>query len=311
MTDLDQAVFSDTVKPIDSLWLNQPSNSQRTILYSYAHPDDESFGNAGSISRYADEGVAVHYACATRGECGTVDPALLEGYDDIAALRTSELHNAARIMKMSGVHLLGYRDSGMQGSPDNQHPNALVQAPLDQVAAQVTAIIRKLKPQVVVTFSPYGGYGHPDHIFMHHATMRAFHAANDPNSYPEQLAAGLSLWQPQRLFYSTMGTGLLRAALWGMRLSGKNPRKMGVNQDIDFVRVVEEATPIHTSVRTGKYYDQNREACRAHRSQYSGGMSILDRIPKPVRQMLSREHFTQVVPDPSSARIHDDLFAGL
>src|SRR5262245_41936545 len=103
----------------------------------YAHPDDETFGHGGTIARYASAGVAVHYACATRGEVGGVAPELLEGYTDVAALRTAELECAARTLGMAAVHFLGYRDSGMAGSPDNQHPAALVQAPVERVAGQV------------------------------------------------------------------------------------------------------------------------------------------------------------------------------
>src|SRR5262245_38489541 len=96
---------------IDTLWLN-PEPASRTLLVVYAHPDDESFSNAGTLARYAAEGVAVHYACATRGECGGVAPELLDGYADIAALRSAELACAARTLGLAAVHFLGHRHSG-------------------------------------------------------------------------------------------------------------------------------------------------------------------------------------------------------
>ena len=148
---------------IDSLWLDRAPRP-RTMLLAYPHPDDESFGNGGTIARYTSQGIAVHYACATRGECGTVDAPMLAGYADIAELRTAEQTCAAEALNLAAVHFLGYRDLGMQGTPDNLHSNAFVQAPLDRVAGQLVALIRALRPQVVVTFNPYGGYGHPDHI---------------------------------------------------------------------------------------------------------------------------------------------------
>src|SRR5204863_7456842 len=114
---------------IDSLWLD-PAPKSRTLLVAYPHPDDESFGNGGTIARYVAQGVAVHYACATRGECGTVAPALLDGYADVAALRTAEQECAARALGLAAVHFLGHRDSGMIGTPDTDHPAGLVQAPL-------------------------------------------------------------------------------------------------------------------------------------------------------------------------------------
>src|SRR5689334_4880457 len=113
---------------IDSLWLSR-APARRTLLVVYAHPDDESFGNAGTIIRYSRAGVAVHYACATRGECGTVAPGLLAGYADIAELRSAELACAAQELGLAAVHYFGYRDSGMPDAADNQHPAALVQAP--------------------------------------------------------------------------------------------------------------------------------------------------------------------------------------
>ncbi len=114
---------------VESLWLKETPAKQR-LLVAYAHPDDESFGNAGTILRYTSAGVAVHCACATRGESGTVEPEFLQSYPDVAALHTAELECAARTLGLSAVHLLGYRDSGMQGSEDNLNPAALYQAPL-------------------------------------------------------------------------------------------------------------------------------------------------------------------------------------
>src|SRR5437764_14408939 len=125
---------------IESFWLN-PDPAPRTLLVVYAHPDDESFGNAGTIARYSAAGVAVHYACATRGECGSVTPALLDGYADTGALRTAELTCAARTLGLAAIHFLGYRDSGMAGTPENQHPDALAQAPLGRVTGQLVGLM--------------------------------------------------------------------------------------------------------------------------------------------------------------------------
>ncbi len=178
--------------------------------------------------------------------------------------------------------------SGMVGSPDNQHPAALVQAPVDRVAGQVAALIRALRPQVVLTFGPYGGYGHPDHIAIHHATLAAFAAAGDPARYPEQLAAGLAPWSPSRLYYPTFGTRLPRAALTAMRLTGRDPRRIGENRDIDMLRAVEEATAITTVVDAGAYLDLKERAWRCHRSQL-GGMAGMPKMPRPLRRWLSRD----------------------
>ena len=164
----------------------------KTILAVLAHPDDESFGMGGTLALYASRGVQVHLVCATRGEVGEVSPNLLKGFESIAKLRESELRCAAGVLGLSGVHFLDYRDSGMPGSPDNSHPQALAAQPLDTVAAQVVWYIRTLKPQVVLTFDPIGGYRHPDHIAIQRATVRAFEQAGNPDFAPGVLPVHLA-----------------------------------------------------------------------------------------------------------------------
>ena len=102
--------------------------------------------------------------CATKGEAGTVDPEFLEGYDSIASMRESELLCAAEQLGLKKVHFLDYCDSGMEGSEENAHPNAFINAPLEVITEQVVEYIREFKPDVVLTFDPVGGYHHPDHI---------------------------------------------------------------------------------------------------------------------------------------------------
>lgn len=294
---------------IDSHWL-LPGRAARTLLVVYAHPDDESFGNAGTIARYSAEGVAVHYACATRGEVGTVTPDVLAGYPDTAALRTAELECAARALGLTAVHYLGYRDSGMPGSADNGHPAALVQAPIERVTGQIVALIRALRPQVVLTFSPYGGYGHPDHIACHQATRQAFSVAGDATQYPEQVAAGLTPWAPRKLYYNTSGTTALRLGLLVLRLARRDPRRFGTNADVDLVRVLEEATPITTTIACGAYLAQKERAWQCHRSQL-GGMGAMGRMPRPLRRrLLGTETFTRAYPPwRRGARRERSLFA--
>lgn len=282
----------------------------RRLLFVLAHPDDESFGNAGTIARYSSDGAGVHYACATRGECGGVAPELLNGYPDIAALRSAELAEAANALDMASYHFLGYRDSGMAGWPENDHPQALIQAGIDEVAGRVTAAIRAIRPQVVVTFNTYGGYGHPDHIAIHKAALLAFERAGDPAAYPEQIAGGLAAWQPSKLYYPTSGTAMLRLALRTMRLLGKDPRKAGDNGDIDFVRMVDETTPVTARIACGAFMVQRDAAWRAHRSQL-GGMGGILRLPRALRRPFSgAESFTRIVP-PANGGLEQDLFEGI
>jgi N-acetyl-1-D-myo-inositol-2-amino-2-deoxy-alpha-D-glucopyranoside deacetylase len=102
-----------------------------TLLAVLAHPDDESFGMGGTLALYAARGVEVHLVCATRGEVGEVSPELMKGFSSIAERREAELRCAAGVLGLAGVHFLDYRDSGMPGSEDNTHPQALAAQPLE------------------------------------------------------------------------------------------------------------------------------------------------------------------------------------
>ena len=158
--------------------VDQPSKP--VILSVLAHPDDETFGMGGTLAYYAKKGVDVYLICATRGEVGGMDPELLKGHASIGEVREEELRCAAEVLGLKDVYFLDYRDSGMPGSVDNTHPQALAAAPIEEVAKKVALFIRKLKPQVVLTFDPIGGYRHPDHIAIQLATVEAFKLASDP-----------------------------------------------------------------------------------------------------------------------------------
>ncbi len=235
----------------------------RTLLAVFAHPDDESFGTGGTLALYGTRGVQVHLLCATRGEAGTVAPEMLTGYASIGDLRQSELECAASQLGLAGVHFLGYRDSGMQGSPDNLHPQALVAAPLDDVAAGIATWIRRLRPQVVITFDPIGGYHHPDHIACHNATQLAFEAAGDPARYPD----GLAPFAPEKLYFITFHRPWLRQGIRLLRLFGQDPRHWGRNHDIDLVQIAQSEFPVHARIDIRPVADRKERASACHASQ--------------------------------------------
>ena len=208
----------------------------RTLLASFAHPDDEAFGPAGTLAKLARQGVAVHLITATRGEAGESDLADLGDCEDLACERELELRCAADVLGLADVHLLGYRDSGMPGSPANQHPQALMQADVAAVAQAVVERMHQLRPEVVLTFDPYGVYGHPDHIAIHRATVSAF------NQLPEDE-------RPQKLYFVAPSHLFSRWIVWLMPLFGVDPGKAGSNQDIDLRAVVKHRLPVTTRVR--------------------------------------------------------------
>jgi LmbE family N-acetylglucosaminyl deacetylase len=237
--------------------------SNKTLLAVLAHPDDESFGMGGTLALYASRGYDVYLICATRGEVGEADEEHLKGFASIADMRESELRCAAGILGLKGVFFLGYRDSGMQGSVPNQHPQAQVRHPVEEVAGQVLKYIRELKPQVVLTFDPIGGYRHPDHIHIQQATALAFEKAGDASFQPQ---AG-SPYSPQALYYHTFPHGFLKLAVSLFRLFGKDPRKFGRNGDIDLASIAEVDFPIHARINIRPVLKKKDQASACHSSQ--------------------------------------------
>jgi LmbE family N-acetylglucosaminyl deacetylase len=288
----------------------QGSDASRRLLVALAHPDDESFGPAGTIIHYASQGVAVHYICATRGEAGDVDPELLGGTTSPAELRTQELECAARQLGLEAVHFLGYHDSGMANAPENQNPACLFQAPLERVAEKIAGLIRQIRPQVVLTFDPIGGSFHPDHLKMNRATTLAFHAAGDPERFAHQVEQGLTPYQPQKLYYMVFPLWWAKAAVRILPLFGQDPTAMGRNHDINLKRMVDqESQAVTTRINISPYLDASERAARCHASQISGGPS---HVPRFLRRWLFRfDRYARVVPPFEGGRIEHDLFAGV
>lgn len=281
----------------------------RKILSVLAHPDDESFGMGGTLAKYAGEGVHVHLICATRGEAGEVDPDCLEGFDSIADLRVAELKCAVEALGIEQLQLLAYRDSGMTGSKDNGHPQALINAPVDEVAGKIARYIRRFKPQVVLTFDPVGGYRHPDHIFINQATTKAVKLASDPDFNNES-----SPYQPARLYYHTIPRHFIRFNVRLLRLLGKDPQKYGKNQDIDLTQLAADDFPVHVRVKYGPFAAKKITASQCHASQ--GGKGLTRRPMRLLAWILggsSRDQFMQAYPPLGEEKIplKDDLFAGI
>lgn len=278
--------------------------SNPVILTVLAHPDDETFGLGGTLALYARKGVDVYLVCATRGEVGSMDPELMKGYSTVGEVREAELMCAAGELGLKGVYFLDYRDSGMPGSPDNFHPQALAAAPLDEVSNKIEGYIRKLKPQVVLTFDPIGGYRHPDHIAIHRATVEAFRLASDPDFRDP---GGLPPYQPQRLFFQTMPKGFIRMAVLMVRLTGGNPRAYGQNKDIDLVSIAKERFPVHAVINYQPFSEIRDRAAACHASQ--GGAEATKGIQGWLRKYFqSNEQYMQAYPVPKKKSRVKDLF---
>lgn len=277
----------------------------KRILSVLAHPDDEAFGMGGTLALYTIQGAEVYLACATLGEAGDIPPNFLKSHSSSAALRESELDCSADALALKQVFKLGFRDSGMAGSPDNQHPDALVARPMDEVVERVADVMRHVRPHVVLTFDPVGGYYHPDHIRIHQATVLAF----------ERVRKELHSDDPQalsRLYYHTMPKSSAKLAIFWMRLQGKDPRRIGRNKDIDLVQIASESFPVHVKINYRAVLQQREQAAGCHASQ-GGGQKPFGLSARLMR-LLSRpvDRFMQGYPEPTPHQgVKNDLFWGM
>ena len=285
----------------------QNGTTNHKLLAVLAHPDDETFGMGGTLALYARRGCEVYLVCATHGEVGTVDAVYMEGYRSIAELRGGELKCAAEQLGLKEVLFLGYRDSGMPGSPDNRHPDALVAHSLDEVAGDIVKHIRTLKPDVVLTFDPIGGYRHPDHIHVHQATTLAFEKSDDPAFHPESGGP----FKPRALYYSIFPHRILRILTRLMPFVGVNPRRFGRNKDIDLKALTAFDFPVHVQIDTRSVANAKTAASACHASQ--GGMTMRRGLMGFVTRLVGeRENYMRAFPPVGAQRrLQADLFDGI
>ena len=280
----------------------------KRLLAVVAHPDDETFGCGGLLAKCAAEGVGVSLVCATRGEVGEISDPSLATPENLAQVREWELRQACAALGVEELFLFGYRDSGMAGTADNENPRSLHQADSHRLTSEVAEIIRRVRPQVLLTFDANGGYGHPDHIAMHHATRQAFSAAGDPAMYPEHLTNGVRPHQPAKLYYFVFTRSMVRTFHQALVESDvqtdfrdMDPETMGVPD--------EEVT---TVVDVSRYLEQKERAGLCHRTQIQGDQ-VFEWIPEAVRTgFLSREHLVRAEPPfaPGQA-MEGDIFDGV
>lgn len=274
----------------------------RTILATFAHPDDESFGVGGTMARYVAEGAHVALVCATRGEVGQISDPALATPETLPAVREGELRCAAAAFGLQELIFLDYRDSGMAGTAENNDPRAFINVPAEEVVARLVGLIRRIRPQVVITFDPEGGYGHPDHIAIHKHTVAAFHAAGDGARYPEQGAP----WRPERLFYSVVPRSFFERMRGAMEAAGMDTS--------GFERFGERAwtdDKITLSLDVSAQVEAKWRALECHATQF-GPENPFRKMPADVvKAIMSQEHFALAAPAPAPGAPLADLYDGL
>jgi LmbE family N-acetylglucosaminyl deacetylase len=273
-----------------------------SLLAIFAHPDDEAFGTGGTLSYYASQGVEVSLVCATRGEAGEIAVPGLATAANLGQVREDELRCSAETMGLKELIILDYRDSGMVGSVENQDPRAFFNAPSDEVIPRLVEIIRRIRPIVVTTFEPNGGYGHPDHIAIHKHTVAAFFAAADPTQF-RQLGPA---WQAKRLFF----TAIPRSFFLEM---GDELRSLGEDAS-EFDRFEDGSWPdeqVHVILDVSTSVDAKWSALLCHRTQFGPG-NFFRRLPEArVKILMSKEHFAQAWPVPETGYQTTSLFTDL
>ena len=277
---------------------------QDGLLAIFAHPDDETFAVGGTMARYADAGRPVTMICATRGEVGEIAPGTGATPETLGTYREQELRDACTILGVTDVRFLSFRDSGMQGTPDNDHPECLFRAASEAVVEPLVRAIRELRPTVIATWDASGGYGHPDHIAVHQHATEAFHAAADASRYPMAGAA----WQANALFYTAIPMSEFRRLGEEMAKRGIPMGEVpGGDENIAELHHVEANCILDVSAQ----YERKMEALAAHRTQINES-GPFGKMPEDLRRsFMSREYFFRATPPLAGGVTLDDLFVDL
>jgi LmbE family N-acetylglucosaminyl deacetylase len=204
------------------------------------------------------------------------------------------------ILGVTDVRFLGFRDSGMQGTPENDDPRALIKAHPDAVTHLLVRAIRELRPAVVATWDASGGYGHPDHIAVHHRATDAFHAAADASKFR---TAGAP-WATPRLFYNAIPIREFVRIMAEMRERGIDVPSIGEGDEIMKLPRVEP----NCTIDVMEFVEIKERAMLAHRTQISD-MDPFMRIPEDLRhRFFGREYFHRAHPPLPAGTMLDDLF---
>ena len=260
-----------------------------TLLLVHAHPDDEAISTGGVMLRAHTDGHRVVLVTATRGEEGEIhnmDEAATR--PRLAEVRTEELRRSGEILGVDRQEFLGYRDSGMAGTPANEHPDSFHAAPLHEAAGRLAAVLREERPEVVVTYTPDGTYGHPDHIKAHHTTVAALDLLEREG------------WQPAKFYLQAIPRDMMRVFM-------ERAREAGIEMPEGSIRIIgipdEEIT---TVVDVTDLVARKRSAFAAHVSQndpHSPFQSMADQILEAVfgteRYVLARGFLGEERPERS------------
>jgi mycothiol conjugate amidase Mca len=283
--------------------------AQRTLVAVHAHPDDECISTGGILARYAAEGVRTILVTCTDGAVGEISDPALATPENLAEVRSGELDESVRILNVSRLAKLGYRDSGMAGTSDNLHPASFHQANFDEALERVVRVVREERPEIIVTYDERGGYGHPDHIRAHQVAVAAFDAAGDASRFPDAGPA----WAPLKLYYSVVPRSAFFRFAERLRAEGievpfrrRTEEAESAGEDPPFGVADERVT---TTIDVSGYVEAKRASLEAHRTQMGPEQFFMRLSPALFAEVFGRETFERVV-GPGELP-ETDLFAGV
>ncbi len=291
--------------------------ADRRLMLVHAHPDDETIGSGTTMAKYVAEGAEVTLVTCTLGEEGEIlvpdlEHLAADQQDELGAHRITELSAAMDALGVTDWRLLGgegrFRDSGMMGVESNKRDDCFWQTDLLTAALELVPVIREVKPQVLITYDDFGGYGHPDHIQAHRTAMYATQLAAAPTFRPELGEA----WDIPKVYWTALGKSMIKAGIDMMRANGDTS---------EFAKMDPEDIPfgcdddLITSVIDGSEYVPNKAAAmRAYPTQIdmsAGFFAMIDHKDSP----MGFEHFRLVKGTlgerDETLGLETDLFAGI
>ncbi|MQA32200.1 N-acetyl-1-D-myo-inositol-2-amino-2-deoxy-alpha-D-glucopyranoside deacetylase [Modestobacter roseus] len=294
--------------------------ADRRLLLVHAHPDDETINNGATMAACVAAGVEVTLLTCTLGEEGEVlVPELAQlaadQADQLGGYRIGELAAAMDALGVTDWRFLGgagrYRDSGMMGTPPNDAPRAFWRADLTEAVDAAVAVVREVRPQVLVTYDENGGYGHPDHIQAHRVAMAAVDAAADPAHRPDLGPA----WTVAKVYWNAMPRSVVERGIAAMAALGEASPFEALG-DLDEVPFAVSDDVVTTEVDASAHAARKDAAMRAHRTQMTVDGPFFALSNNLGQQVLGTEHYRLVrgvrgPAGPGPQGWEDDLFAGL
>jgi LmbE family N-acetylglucosaminyl deacetylase len=262
-----------------------------TLVAFHAHPDDECIAQSGTLAKAAAAGHRTVIVYATRGEVGQVADGFLDPGETLVERRRAEAERSAEVLGVSRIAWLGYRDSGMMGTSDNDDPRCFWRADVEKAAAELAAIVTGEGADVLTVYDVNGHYGHPDHIQVHRVGVRAGELAGTPNV----LELTWDRDHMRRLFLAAAEAGMLGDDLPDVQAD-----------DTPFGSPADRIT---TRVDVRDVLDRKRAAMEAHASQAQDTTPLLDMPPDLFREFVGHEWYIRRGA-PAGHR-DDDVFAGL